>query len=237
MRWGWTPLLSCLIWTKLGKKSLISYPVHYEQRQQNVQYSEKDTLTHTVQNSRLISTVCQTSLAGKAQDRTINKLITSTAKAGAIRQRSQGSKWEKIFQVVGTEIRSHLGQNWLFETHYIKMKTGSPQKFREHLPSPFLVLSIKSYRGSPSRVWGLYAVMHQTIQASSKPPLRPSGKRIYVQMAKFKQPSFKTNLTLLLRLSNKPCKTTLLPASSLPGMENGGSSQFICSFTALKLCP
>lgn len=80
---------------------------------------------------------------------TINKLITSAAKVGAVGQRSQGSKWEKIFQVVGTKRHLQLGQNHLFETNYKKMKTGSPHKFGDHLPSLFSsqgVVFIKTYK-------------------------------------------------------------------------------------------
>lgn len=52
----------------------------------------------------------------------INKLIISAAKAGAAGQRSQGSKWEKLFQEVGTKTHLCLGQNQLFETNYIKLR-------------------------------------------------------------------------------------------------------------------
>lgn len=98
---------------------------------------KKDTLTHTVQISRLVSTECQTSLAGRGQDKTINKLITSAAKVGRLHKGPRAANEKKKFQVVGTEIHLYLGQDQLFETNYIKMKTGSPQKFREHLSSLF----------------------------------------------------------------------------------------------------
>lgn len=86
------------------------------------------------------------------------------------------------------------------------MKTGPPKSLESIFPAFFSPEYRVLQRRSPSRVWGLYAVMRQTIQASSKPTSRPSEKRIYVQMAKFKWPSFKTSLTLLIILSTNHAK-------------------------------
>lgn len=151
-RWGWTPCSPVL--PGLGKARRVQFhtlPI-YKQRQQNVQYQKK-TLTHTVQISRLVSTVCQTSLAGRGQDKTINKLITSAAKAGTAGQRSQGSKWEKNVPsswdwnmlILGAKSviwnKVHKNEDWGKQ----KWRLGHPKVWRASFQL-FLVLSIESYR-------------------------------------------------------------------------------------------